>query len=122
MSKKIDKRDIIQGNFVGRRQVDQWCCPMVESFLPPGCTEAPSVSRLQSSKSGHWHGGREIIAMAFGEGEKLLGNLDADTVDAVVVNRDFAASVTGKTGHWFYTADFQRGTENVFIFRHNFFL
>jgi hypothetical protein len=94
---------------------------MIKGLFPSRCAETPAISRLQTWKTGHGHGRGEIITLTLGEFKKLVSYLDADTVDTVVFDRDLTASVPGKTGHWFDTADFQRSTENIFIFEHRMY-
>jgi hypothetical protein len=122
VGKKVLERDKVKCYFVSCSQINQWGNTMQKSLFPPQGAKAPPIARLQPGESGYGHRGRQIIALAFREIQELLSYLDTNSMNPVVIDSNFTAAFTGETGHWFDTAYFQRGAENIFNFNHTIVL
>jgi hypothetical protein len=85
----------------------------LECFLPPWCTEAPTVAGFQAAKAEFRHRCRKIVAAGFGKLEKRGGHDDADRVAADVLSPSVAAAVSKEPRHRVYRADFEPVTEHV---------
>src|SRR5215831_21344769 len=85
----------------------------LESFLPTGCAEAPTVAGLEAAKAEFRHRRRQIVAAGFGKLEKRRSHDGADRVAADVLLPRIAAAVAKEPRHGIDRADFEPVTEHV---------
>src|SRR6267142_1139155 len=97
--------------FVSRAQNHAGRLARLECFLPPCCTEAPTVAGFQAAKAEFRHRCRKIVAAGFGKLEKRGGHDGADRVATDVLSPSVAAAVSKEPRHWAYLADFEPLTE-----------
>ena len=85
----------------------------LHGFLPPRCTQAPTVTRPQPWEADFGRRGRKIVAAGFGKFEKRIGHDGADTVTADVLSAGVAAAVSIEPGHGADRAGFEEVPEDV---------
>src|SRR5262249_3863058 len=85
----------------------------LESFLPTGCAEAPTVAGLEAAKAEFRHRRRKVVAAGFGKLEKRRGHNGADRVAADVLSPRIAAAVAKEPRHGIYRAHFEPVTEHI---------
>jgi hypothetical protein len=103
--------------FMRRRQNDLGRVPRIERFLPPWCTQAPLVARLQARKSKLEVGSREIVSSGLGECQEFGRQNNADRVRPDVFRARIAAAVAEKAGHRRRAARCQLAAKHVFGLR-----
>lgn len=98
---------------MSRFEVD-WRGPTVlESRLPTGDTNTPTVARFQPWKAPLRHRSYEIVPIEDGEIEKFLRCPHADRVEANVFGAGAAIAIAIKSGHRIAAAAAQFGTEDI---------
>jgi hypothetical protein len=110
---EIGERAVRQSTLVGGAQHHPWRLICLESFLPTGCTQAPSIAGFETGKTefGYWC--RKVVAAGFGEFEKGGRHDGAHRVTADVLPAGIAATVPIKTRHWFDRTDFERLAKDI---------
>lgn len=78
---------------MGCGQKNRWSHPGFERFLPPSCTQAPPITRLQARKVRLGPRCRKIVPPSFCKVEKRLRHLGTDEVSSNILRAGFA--VTG---------------------------
>src|SRR5262249_19891381 len=85
----------------------------LESFLPTGCAEAPTVAGLEAAKAEFRHRRRKVVAAGSRKLEKPRGHDGADRVAADVLSPRIAAAVAKEPRHGIYRAHFQPITDHI---------
>ena len=108
------KRDDPEGVLVGGFEDDRAGGSSLLNLQPPGGTDAPAVTWLETSEPKLGHGGAEVVAEGLGGFEEGSVDDTADGVDAEVFGAGLAAAGAVKAGHGLAAADFERLAEDVF--------
>jgi hypothetical protein len=107
--------DVLEGGFVGGLEDDLGGEAEFPRFFPARGAEAPLVAGLESGEIEIGHGGGEVVALGFGEGEERFGSAGADGVAAGVFGACGTGAVAVETGEGVDGAGLEFGAEDVFV-------
>jgi hypothetical protein len=93
MLPQIAELNVLQSRFVSGGKDHERRCPCLKSLLPPWSTDTPSISRLQARKAILWPRRGKVVARPKAEVQKVLGDQDADRVDATILRPALAESI-----------------------------
>jgi hypothetical protein len=107
--------DVLEGGFVGGLEDDLGGEAVFPGFFPSGGAEAPLVAGVEAGETVIGHGGGEVVAVGFGEGEEVFGDAGADGVAAGVFGAGGTGAVAVETGEGVDGAGLEFGAEDVFV-------
>ncbi len=99
MADEVGKPDVFQRFFMGGAHDHSGSRAGLQRFDPSQGAQTPAIPVLQAGKAELGHRSTQVVALCLAEDQKLIGNLHAHGMRAVVAGAGLAASVTGKSGH-----------------------
>src|SRR5579883_544407 len=110
---EVGERAVLERSGMGGSQHHPWRPSRFERFLPAGRAQAPAIAGLEAGKAIGGHGGRQVVAAGFREGEELSGHHRTDRVAADVLAGRVAAPVAEESRERFERARLERLAEDV---------
>ena len=98
---------------MGGGESDRCAHPSRDTFKPARSANTPAVAGFQPRKFELRSRSREVVAAGEAEGEKFLGNLDANGVAPLILGAGVAKAVAEEAGDRFVRARLQGTAKNI---------
>ena len=98
---------------MGRRESDRRAHPSLDTFKPARSANTPAVAGFQPPEFQLRSRSREVVAAGQAEGEKFLGDLDANGVASTILGAGIAEAVAEEAGDRLVRARLQGTAKNI---------